>query len=711
MHKTGSAEGQPVVLIVDDDMAQRLLMRQSLRETRLLIEEAADGREALNVFERISPDLVLMDVKMPHMDGFAACAEMRRFPGGQDIAIVLVTGLDDYESIKKAFEVGATDFITKPVNWPLLAHRVPYLLRASRAFRNLRRSEKRLSIAQDIASLGSWDWDRDKNSICFSAQMYRIFGLAADRDEADYETFLAFVHPDEQHLVKETVLRALAEKKPYSLDYRIIPPDGSLRTVHERADVVHDAQGNVVSMHGTVQDITARINAEEKIRFLAHYDSLTGLPNRQLFLEYVSQAIFTAQRDNSKVALLYLDLDRFKRINDTLGHSAGDKLLKEIANCLGDSVRSSDIIAKASFTKKPGVTLSRLGGDEFTILLTALAEEEHAARVAHRILELLSHPVRIAGQEVYVSGSIGISIFPSDGDDVDTLLRNADVAMYHAKENGRNTFQFFSEQMNNRAMERLNIETALKKGLERNELILYYQPQIDLRTGELAGLEALVRWLHPEMGLVPPGMFIPIAEESGLIIAVGEWVIFEACRQVRQWQDEGLTPIRMAVNISGLQFKQQSLIPVVQQALRQSGIEARYLELELTESSIMQNVDQVNETLIRLKEIGVNLSVDDFGTGYSSMSYLKRFPLDALKIDRSFVMDITTDPNDAAIIKAIIALAHSLGLKTVAEGVETKEQLDFLRDEKCDSIQGFFISRPVLASDLEQFLKPGGKFC
>ena len=711
MHKTGSAEGQPVVLIVDDDMAQRLLMRQSLRETRLLIEEAADGREALNVFERITPDLVLMDVKMPHMDGFAACAEMRKFPGGQDIAIVLVTGLDDYESIKKAFEVGATDFITKPVNWPLLAHRVPYLLRASQAFCNLRRSEKRLSIAQDIASLGSWDWDRDKNSIYFSAQMYRIFGLAADRDEADYETFLAFVHPDEQHLVKETVLRALAEKKPYSVDYRIIPPDGSLRTVHEQADVVHDAQGNVVSMHGTVQDITARINAEEKIRFLAHYDSLTGLPNRQLFLEYVSQAIFTAQRDNSKVALLYLDLDRFKRINDTLGHSAGDKLLKEIANCLGDSVRSSDIIAKASFTKKPGVTLSRLGGDEFTILLTALAEEEHAARVAHRILELLSHPVRIAGQEVYVSGSIGISIFPSDGDDVDTLLRNADVAMYHAKENGRNTFQFFSEQMNNRAMERLNIETALKKGLERNELILYYQPQIDLRTGELAGLEALVRWLHPEMGLVPPGMFIPIAEESGLIIAVGEWVMFEACRQVRQWQDEGLTPIRMAVNISGLQFKQQSLIPVVQQALRQSGIEARYLELELTESSIMQNVDQVNETLIRLKEIGVHLSVDDFGTGYSSMSYLKRFPLDALKIDRSFVMDITTDPNDAAIIKAIIALARSLGLKTVAEGVETKEQLDFLRDEKCDSIQGFFISRPVLASDLEQFLKPGGKFC
>lgn len=711
MHKTGSAEGQPVVLIVDDDMAQRLLMRQSLRETRLLIEEAADGREALNVFERITPDLVLMDVKMPHMDGFAACAAMRTFPGGQDIAIVLVTGLDDYESIKKAFEVGATDFITKPVNWPLLAHRVPYLLRASRAFCNLRRSEKRLSIAQDIASLGSWDWDRDKNSIYFSAQMYRIFGLAADQDEADYETFLAFVHPDEQQLVKETVLRALAEKKPYSLDYRIIPPDGSLRTVHEQADVVHDAQGNVVSMHGTVQDITARINAEEKIRFLAHYDSLTGLPNRQLFLEYVSQAIFTAQRDNSKVALLYLDLDRFKRINDTLGHSAGDKLLKEIANCLGDSVRSSDIIAKASFTKKPGVTLSRLGGDEFTILLTALAEEEHAARVAHRILELLSHPVRIAGQEVYVSGSIGISIFPSDGDDVDTLLRNADVAMYHAKENGRNTFQFFSEQMNNRAMERLNIETALKKGLERNELILYYQPQIDLRTGELAGLEALVRWLHPEMGLVPPSMFIPIAEESGLIVAVGEWVMFEACRQVRQWQDEGLTPIRMAVNISGLQFKQQSLIPVVQQALRQSGIEARYLELELTESSIMQNVDQVNETLVRLKEIGVHLSVDDFGTGYSSMSYLKRFPLDALKIDRSFVMDITTDPNDAAIIKAIIALARSLGLKTVAEGVETKEQLDFLRDEKCDSIQGFFISRPVLAADLEQFLKPGGKFC
>ncbi|MFZ5759005.1 MAG: putative bifunctional diguanylate cyclase/phosphodiesterase, partial [Thermodesulfobacteriota bacterium] len=658
MDKSKEIEGQPVVLIVDDDIAQRLLMRQSLHDAGLVIHEAADGLEALNVFERVSPDLVLMDVKMPHMDGFTACAEMRKSAGGQDIAIVLVTGLDDYESIQKAFEAGATDFITKPVNWPLLAHRVRYLLRASRAFCNLRRSEKRLSIAQDIASLGSWDWDRDKGSFFFSEKMYRIFGLDPEQSETDYEMFLSCVHPDEQDGVKITVRKALVDKTPYSIDYRIIQPNGSLRTVHEQADVVHDSQGAVVSMHGTVQDITERITAEEKIRFLAHYDSLTGLPNRQLFLEYAGQALFSAQRDGCKVALLYLDLDRFKRINDTLGHSAGDKLLKEIATCLGDSVRSSDIIAKACFPKKPGVTLSRLGGDEFTILLTSIAEEEHAARVASRILELLSRPIRIAGQEVYVSGSIGITIYPSDGDDVDTLLRNADVAMYHAKENGRNTFQFFSDQMNSRAMERLNIETALKKALERNELVLYYQPKIDLRTGRLAGLEALVRWLHPEMGLVTPALFIPIAEESGLILPMGEWVINEACRQVRQWRDEGLQGLRVAVNISGLQFKQLSLIPVVQQALRQSGIDGSGLELELTESSIMQNVDQVNETLVRLKEIGVSLSVDDFGTGYSSMSYLKRFPLDALKIDRSFIMDITTDPNDAAIIKAIIALAR-----------------------------------------------------
>ncbi|MCK9296698.1 MAG: EAL domain-containing protein [Desulfobulbaceae bacterium] len=711
MTKHGSAGERAVVLIVDDDMAQRLLMRESLHDSSLVVQEAANGAEALDAFARFSPDLVLMDVKMPKMDGFTACAKMRGLAGGQDAVIVLVTGLEDFASIGRAFDAGATDFITKPVNWPLLSHRVRYLLRAGRAFRNLRQSEKRLSIAQNIASLGNWDWDIDKNSLYCSPQMYRIFGLPADKSPAAYEVFLQRVHPDERDSVKDLVGKALEARKPYSIDYRITLPDGACRNVHEQADVVHDGKGNPVSMQGTVQDITERINTEEKIRFLAYYDRLTGLPNRQLFLEHFNQALFAAQRDGSKIALLYLDLDRFKRINDTLGHSAGDKLLKAIAGCLGDSIRSSDIVAKAGPADKPGVTLSRLGGDEFTILLTRLAEEEHAGRVAQRILDLLSQPNRIGDQEVYISGSIGITLYPSDGEDVDMLLRNADVAMYHAKESGRNSFQFFSAQLNQRTMEKLSIETDLKKALERNELLLYYQPQIDLQAGRLAGVEALVRWQHPRLGMVPPSMFIPIAEETGLIVDIGQWVLVEACRQAVQWRQAGFAPLRMGVNISSLQFKQQSLAALVRKVLQITGLAPGCLELELTESVIMENVSLVNDTLIQLKELGVNLSVDDFGTGYSSMSYLKRFPLDTLKIDRSFVMDITTDANDAAIIKAIIALAKSLGLKTIAEGVETAEQLAFLQEQGCDEIQGFFISRPLPGLEVERYLLAGKKFC
>jgi len=711
MNKNRSTEEQPVVLIVEDDMAQRLLMREALHGNSLVVEEAENGEEALAVFERCSPDLVLMDVKMPKMDGFAACAEMRKLAGGQNAVIVLVTGLEDFESIRRAFDVGATDFVTKPVNWPLLSHRVRYLLRAGKAFRNLRQSEKRLSIAQNIASLGNWDWDIDKNSVYCSDQMYRIFGLPSEEATANYKTFLERVHPDERDSVKNLVRMALQAKKPYSIDYRIVLPGGVCRNVHEQADVVHDEKGNPVSMHGTVQDITERINAEEKIRFLAYYDGLTGLPNRQLFLEHFNQALYAAQRDGSKVALLYLDLDRFKRINDTLGHSAGDILLKEISICLTDNIRSADIVAKACLPCKPGVTLSRLGGDEFAILLSRLAEEEQAGRVAQRILDLLSLPIMIAGQEVYISGSIGITLFPSDGEDADTLLRNADVAMYHAKESGRNSFQFFSAQMNQRAMEKLSIETDLKKALERNELLLYYQPQIDLQTGKVVGVEALIRWQHPRLGMVSPVMFIPIAEESGLIVDIGQWVLLEACRQAMLWQQAGFAPVRMGVNISSLQFKQQNLASLVRRVLQETGFDARYLDLELTESAIMQNVSHINDTLIELKEIGVNLSVDDFGTGYSSMSYLKRFPLDTLKIDRSFVMDITTDVNDAAIIKAIIVLAKSLGLKTIAEGVETSEQLAFLQEQRCDEMQGFLISRPLPDREVERFLVAGEKFC
>lgn len=711
MNTNKNNKEQPVVLVVDDDMAERLLITETLLEQNLTVEEAGDGVEALEVFQRISPDLVLMDVKMPRMDGFTACAEMRKMPSGRDTAIVLVTGLNDIASILRAFDTGATDFMTKPVNWPLLNHRVRYLLRAREAFRNLRQSEQRLSIAQKIAKLGSWDWDFDKNIFHYSSQMCFLCGLDPSQCQFTHDIFLQHVHPDDYETVQTVVKKALEEKRSYSMEYRIQRTDGIVSILHEQTEVEYDSNGIAVSMHGTVQDISERKQSEEKIRFLAYYDPLTHLPNRQLFKKYTTQALFTAKRAKSKVALLYIGIDRFKRIIDTLGHSAGDALLKKVAARLADCIHCSDIFGKLSLSEEVNISLSHLSRDEFTVLLTGFFDAEQTLCVVQRILEGLQMSFGIADQEIHISCSIGISLFPEDADDVDMLLKNGDVAMSHAKESGGNTFNFFAHEMHDRAVERLRLEIDLQKALEREEFVLFYQPQINLQTGKFSGVEALIRWRHPELGLLSPLKFISIAEESGLILPLGTWVLNEACRQACVWQQAGIQPIRMAVNISSYQFRQDGLVAMVKQALENSGLPPSQLELEVTEGSIMQNIDKTISTLNQLKEIGVTLSVDDFGTGYSSMNYLKRFPLDTLKIDRSFVMDISTDPNDATIITAIIALARNLGLKTIAEGVETQEQLQFLRHHICNEIQGFHISKPLPANEVERFMAPDLIWC
>ena len=693
---------QPVVLVVDDDMAVRLLMRESLEPTGLTIIDAENGLDALALFEQHRPDLVLMDVNMPKMDGFTACAKLRERTGGEDVAVVLVTGLDDYDSIQRAFDVGATDFITKPVNWPILNHRIRYLLRAGDTLQALRQSETRVSQAQQIAHLGNWERNIVNNTTFWSDEIYRIRGLEPQSLTINGDSHFQSIHPQDLRRVTESINSALEQRRSYRIDYRILLPDGTERSVHEQAEVICSSDGKPLRMHGTLQDITERKKAEEQILTLAYYDTLTGLPNRQLFKEHVNHALVDAQRDGTKVALIYLDLDRFKRINDTLGHNAGDELLSQVAEHLSDSVRATDTVAKLQPNGQPNSSISRLGGDEFTILLAGLTHGSQAGQAASRILEHLRRPINIEGEELYVTGSLGIAVYPDDGNELETLLKNADIAMYHAKDGGRNSYRFYSEHMNKRMREALAIETKLKKALEFDQLILHFQPQINVLTGKVIGIEALVRWQHPDMGLVPPGQFIPVAEESGLILPIGEWVLEKACSQLVSWQQAGFAPIRMSVNVSSHQFKQQNFFQSVQQALNASGLHPRYLELELTETTVMDNVEQTIATLVALKETGVELAVDDFGTGYSSMSYLKQLPLDTLKIDRSFIKDITTDPADAAIIKAIIALAKNFNLTTVAEGVETEEQLTFLRKQGCEHAQGFLISRPVSAEKIEQ---------
>ncbi len=439
-------------------------------------------------------------------------------------------------------------------------------------------------------------------------------------------------------------------------------------------------------------DITDDVRAAERIQRLAYYDTLTDLPNRALLSDRLDLAIAHAKRGGSKCAVLFLDMDRFKNINDALGHSIGDQLLQSVAIRLKECVREVD-------------TVARMGGDEFVVILDSMAETDSIMPVARKILHSLSQPYEIEGHNIRATPSIGISVYPDDGTDHESLIMSADSAMYHAKEMGRDNYQFFRHEMNVRAVERHVIESHLRHALERQEFVLHYQPQVDIKTGHIVGAEALVRWNHPVAGLISPAKFIPVAEESGLIIPLGEWILNEACRQNLEWQNAGLPPVSIAVNLSAAQFRQQNLCRLINDTLNKTGLEPHYLELELTEGLVMSNTNSAVEALNCFKEMGVRISIDDFGTGYSSLSYLKHFPIDYLKIDQSFVRDITTNPDDAAITTAIINMAQGLNLRTIAEGVETAEQLTFLRLHSCDVVQGYYFSKPVPAAEFAEILR------
>ena len=433
---------------------------------------------------------------------------------------------------------------------------------------------------------------------------------------------------------------------------------------------------------------------------LLYYDGVTGLPNRRLFLGRLAAGLRRAKDESRPCAILQIGLDRFKQINDTLGPSAGDALLKAVAVRLNECVRTTDLIGRPHLLEDEG-HLSRLGGDEFILFLPGVRRLENATLVAQRTIAMLKEPFHIYNREVFVTASIGIAVYPTDGDGVDTLIKHADVAMSHAKQRERGTYQYYSKELNARSLERLNLENQLRKALDQQQLFLQFQPKFEVKTGRVTGAEALLRWQHPEFGIVPPDKFIPMAEEMDLITLFGEWALHEACALNKQWQSSGMDPVRVAVNVSGRQFRDTDrLKQAIRNALESSGLEGKYLTLELTEGTIMENPREISKTLQEIKELGVELSIDDFGTGYSSLAYLRRFPLDELKVDRSFLRDIPKNEDDAAIVTAIIVMAHSLGLTVVAEGVETEEQLAFLKEWDCDEYQGFLSSKPLPASDL-----------
>ena len=467
-----------------------------------------------------------------------------------------------------------------------------------------------------------------------------------------------------------------------STEVEVYRKDRTKKWVLVNLRVARDASGEITLHEGTVEDITDRKAAEKRVQYLAYYDALTGLPNRTLLQDRIAKALASARRQKHKVALLFLDLDRFKDINDSLGHSFGDILLQEVSTRLRGWAREQD-------------TVARLGGDEFLIVLTNVKDIPDAAVAAERLMDTMTAGLVIQGHSLSVSCSMGISVFPEHGADSETLIKHADAAMYCAKEHGRNNFQFFTADMNDQVVERLTLENSLRLALEKEELFLVYQPQMNIATGRITGLEALLRWQHPELGLVPPDKFIRIAENSGLIMPIGEWVLRTACAQARKWQEEGLLAVPVAINVSAVQFRQDGFCDLIGRVLCETGLASQYLELELTESLLLSNAHVTFSVLQDLRAMGLKLAIDDFGTGYSSLSYLKHFPVSKLKIDRSFVRDVAVNPDDAAITTAIISMAKSLNLKVIAEGVEDEAQMSFLRAHQCDEIQGYYFSRPL----------------
>ena len=556
----------------------------------------------------------------------------------------------------------------------------------------LKASLDRKKLALAFAEIGTCELDVKTSMVHTSEMSLRLFGMHSDQHDVPYDTLLECLHPEDRPKFGHALDECLSGTGNLDIEYRVAWPDGNFRWLRTKGDALLNLDGDPIKVLWVTEDVSQRKDMDARVRFLAHHDLLTGLPNRTLFQDRLQQALAGAKRMQSRVALLFIDLDRFKYVNDSFGHRAGDILLQTVAARLRSCVRETD-------------TVCRHAGDEYLIVLSALREPTEAARVAEKVLKIFDEIFLLESHEVQISASVGISIFPDDGQTMEDLIRNADAAMYHSKKSGRNRFEFFTPELNAPVAERLVLANQLRRAIEEDQLVLHYQPQFDTATGRLVGAEALVRWDHSEHGLLFPDSFIALAEESDIIHLIGAWVLNEACRQIADWQVRSLGVVPVAINFSSFQFRRANLVENVAAALARHGVRSQQLEIELTENAIMQDPRETAKTLDQLHEMGVSLSIDDFGTGYSSLNYLKRFPIDKLKIDRSFVEDLPHDLNDAAIVQAIINLAKSLRMIVVAEGVETKAQLDFLRSLSCEVYQGYLGGRPISAERFALLLK------
>jgi diguanylate cyclase (GGDEF)-like protein/PAS domain S-box-containing protein len=694
-----SKESIKTLLVVEDNLGDVRLLREMFNEQASHNTELTHVQcmsEAEKHLAEHGVDVILLDLGLPDAQGLGAVR--RAHAAAPRIPLVVLTALDDESLAVQALKEGAQDYLIKgQIETRGLLRALRYAIER-KIMEEALFAEKECAqvtlncigdavICTDISGNITFlnlvaekvtGWSRQEAVSLPVVEVLRILD-ATSRETAPNPMDMAVRQDRTVHLPSNCIL---------------IRRDGFEIPIEDSVAPIHDREGQITGAVIVFRDISAARAMALQMTHSAQHDFLTGLPNRMLLNDRVSQAIILALRHMTKVALLFLDLDGFKHINDSLGHPIGDKLLQSIGKRLVDCVRGSD-------------TVSRQGGDEFVVLLSEVEQWEDAAIMARRILQAVVEAHFIDQHDLHVTASIGVSVYPDDGMDAETLIKNADTAMYQAKENGRQSYQFFKPAMNARAVERQSIEESLRRALERHEFTLHYQPKINLRTGEITGAEALIRWTHPIRGPVSPAQFIPVAEECGLILPIGNWVLREACKQARAWLEAGLPLATMAVNISAMEFRDANFLEGIFTICKDTGLDPRSLELELTESVLMKRAEAAASVLQTLRTSGVRVAVDDFGTGYSSLSYLRKFPIDALKIDQSFVRQITTTPDETTIVAAIISMARSLGLRVVAEGVETQEELAFLRANQCDEAQGYYFSRPVVAQEFARLLETG----
>lgn len=686
------------LLVVDDEFLNRDMLKERLIRSGFEVSEAEDANQALEVIGQGGIDLVLLDMMMPGMSGIDLLKLLRGVHGQNELPVIMTTAVTDSQSIAGALNLGANDYVTKPIDFQVALARVTSQLNRKEAEQRLRASEERYALANRGNDDGIWDWDLSTNRVYYSPQWLQIAGLAGERIGDSPEEWLGRVHPEDignlLSRLKAHWSESTAAARQFFCEYRFLLRGGAYRWMRSRGHTVRDANGRAMRMTGSQSDIT-----ERKV-----HDTLTGLANRLLFLERAAQYFDYAKRaPGAHFAVLFLDLDRFKLVNDTMGHLAGDRLIVDVAARLVHAIQGEfqPHHSAADFT------VARFGGDEFAIFVENLSHSSEAEEIARRLLRSLDAPFQVNGREIYCSASIGIAAWNPSYISVEDLLRDADTAMYSAKGRGGGDCAVFDDAMRKNAAARLEIENGLRKAIDRNELQVYYQPKISLDSGVLVGFEALLRWHRPDLGVISPADFISVAEETGQIVAIGEWAIREACRQMMEWQSRfsQVPPLRISVNLSVRQFRQSDIAGRVARILEETGLAPEHLQLEITESVLMEDPDNAIVTTRKLKELGVGIKLDDFGTGYSSLSYLCRMPIDTLKIDRSFIVRMKENNTDLEVVRTVIALARSLGLEVVAEGVECGDQVAQLRALGCQFGQGYYFGRPINARETTLLLQ------